>query len=178
MPLGELMSDPQGEFVLPPSRYLAHLLFQFNERRQARLDEALQGIGLNGSKWRVLYGVYRLDGCTMSELARITGIDRTTLTRAVDRLVEDGLIIRSGSPADRRQVILALTPVGVATFQAAQGIHVKTFETALEGLSDADQRVLCRAVMTMLGNVVGDPALTDDILNLNVGAREASKAEV
>jgi DNA-binding MarR family transcriptional regulator len=177
MPLGKLMSDPQGEFVLPPSRYLAHLLFQVMERRQARLDEALMGVGLNGSKWRVLYGVYRLDGCTMSELARITGIDRTTLTRSVDRLVEEGLIVRSGSPADRRQVILTLTKAGVSTFEAAQRIHIATADSMLDGISEEQQRELCRRLMVMLANVVGDAALTEDILNLNVGQREEAPEE-
>ncbi len=173
MALGQLHPDPEGEFMLPPARYLVHLLFQIFQRRLTLLDEALDVIGLNGSKWRVLYGVWRLDGCTMSELARITGIDRTTLTRAVDRLVEEGMIERAGSPTDRRQVCLTATASGVEAYHRAQAVQVGTAQHLLAGIEVADQRAVCRLLERMLVNTVKDPVLARDIMELKISAREA-----
>ncbi len=177
MALGDLKGDPAGEFPIPADRYLVHLIYQLVIRRQVILEEALEAIDLNGSKWRVLYAVWRLVGCTMSELARITGIDRTTLTRAVDRLVEDGLVARSGSPTDRRQVILTLTLEGVDAFHRAQEVQAGTTQPLTDGISEAEVRALCRVVMTMIGNTLGDPDLTRDVLELNIGARDAAISE-
>jgi DNA-binding MarR family transcriptional regulator len=176
MALENLRADPAGEFALAPPRYLAHLLFQLVQRRQALLDEALEKIGLNGNRWRVLYAVWGLGGCTMSEVSRITGVDRTTLTRAVDRLVEEALILRSGSPHDRRQVILTLTPLGMEAYEKAQAIQSATTEVMVAGIAEADQRRACRLLEVMLVNTLGDPALVRDIVELRISARDPETA--
>ncbi len=55
--------------------------------------------------WRALAVVRRIDDCTMKALARYSSIDRTTLTRTVDQLVEQGKSKRCVH-RDRQQVNL------------------------------------------------------------------------
>ncbi len=43
--------DPQGEFPLDLTTYLFHLFVVIARHRDARLDEALEPLGLNGF-WR------------------------------------------------------------------------------------------------------------------------------
>ncbi|HEY7106098.1 MAG TPA: MarR family transcriptional regulator [Acidimicrobiia bacterium] len=45
-------------------------------------------------------------------LAEVLGVHTSTLTRLCDRLVAKGMITRNESPANRREVVLALTPRG------------------------------------------------------------------
>src|SRR5690348_7813623 len=54
----------------------------------------------------------RLEGTprTPGELAEIEKVSAPSMTRTVAGLVERGLIQRTADPADRRQVILSLTP--------------------------------------------------------------------
>ena len=53
------------------------------------------------------------DGCRMSELADALRVDASTATRAVDRLVADGLAARGVASDDRRAVVVSLTAEGV-----------------------------------------------------------------
>ncbi len=51
-------------------------------------------------------------GVTTSLHADALGISRPAVTRSVDRLVEAGLVTRTGDPDDRRKVKVTATTVG------------------------------------------------------------------
>src|SRR5258706_2340139 len=114
--------DPDGEFPLEPQEYLFYLLFQAARQRDAYCDRELTPIGLNMAQWRSLAIIRRIEGCTMSLLARYSTIDRTTLTRSVDQLIARGLVERWTPERDRRQVNLALTVQGEAVFERAAAV--------------------------------------------------------
>ena len=62
-----------------------------------------------------------VDGpCTVSRLGAAAGSRPTTLTSVLDRLERRGHITRGHPPADRRAVLVGLTPSGAA---AAATIH-------------------------------------------------------
>src|SRR5690349_3236139 len=107
--------DPDGEFPLGAPEYFFYLLFQAQRQRDLSLDRALSPVGLNLAQWRTLAIVRRIDVCSMTLLARYSTVDRTTLTRAVDQLVDRGLVARWTPDHDRRQVNLRLTDEGEAT---------------------------------------------------------------
>ena len=50
--------------------------------------------GLDYSRWRVLAVLQEHPGATMGELADLTSVDRTTLTRTLGLMEEAGLIVR------------------------------------------------------------------------------------
>ena len=51
---------------------------------------------------------------TMNELSRLQNVSVSTMTRAIDVLVRDGIVERAASPGDRRKVCIRLTePKGV-----------------------------------------------------------------
>jgi DNA-binding MarR family transcriptional regulator len=52
-------------------------------------------------------------GVRVGELAERIGIDETTATRLVDRLEAAGVAERRSSAADRRVIVVGLTPAGV-----------------------------------------------------------------
>ena len=55
------------------------------------------------------------DGMSVKELSARLGLDKSTLSRTVESLVEDGLAERSTSPEDRRSIIIRLTAKGRAS---------------------------------------------------------------
>ena len=110
-------ADPQGEFPRELTSYLFHLFAVVSRHREARLETELKPIGLNLSRHRALSVISTLQPCTMSELADFSAVDRTTLTRTVDQLVDSGLVERTTPREDRRQVLLTLTEQGRTTCQ-------------------------------------------------------------
>ena len=60
----------------------------------------------------------------MQELAAAVVLSKSGLTRLVDRLERDGLVIRTSCPSDRRGTFAAITPAGRAALLAARPVHL------------------------------------------------------
>lgn len=73
----------------------------------ARLEQE----GVSVPQWVVLRTLYDSTGVTLNEAAQRVGVDKSTLSRAVEKLVQKGLANRTDG-RDRRSVDLTLTPVG------------------------------------------------------------------
>lgn len=156
--------DDRGEFPIDVPEYFFYLLFQAVRHRDLTFDSALAPVGLTLHRWRTLSIIRRLEACTMSELARYSTIDRTTLTRAVDHLVSEGLVKRHTPAKDRRQVSLALTPQGEEVYVSAVDLLMNFNRKALEGVSDATRRELSRALQKVIRNILADEDWANDIV--------------
>lgn len=76
---------------------------------------------------------------TPTALAAATGVVPTTLTSRLDRLEARGFVTRPHDPADRRRLLVELTPAGHAAWEnAMSGLDVGEKELLAE-LSPAEQ---------------------------------------
>ena len=148
-----------------PEEWFFYLLFQTVRRRDQAFAGSLEALGLSLPKWRTMSVISRLSGCTMNELAEFTTIDRTTLTRTADQLIEAGLVARGGHPSDRRIVRLEMTAQGLAAFELALAEMRRFNQAALEAVSAADQDHLRNTLQAVLANITGSgdraAAITD-----------------
>ena len=149
--------DPTGEFPLDLTSYVFHLFAVVARHREVRLEAELKSDGLNLSRHRALSVILAIEPCTMSELAEYSAVDRTTLTRTVDQLVDAGLVERATPREDRRQVVLTLTDEGRRICKRSLRAVFHVNRELLSTVAEADQRVAARALEAMLGRLVGDP---------------------
>jgi DNA-binding MarR family transcriptional regulator len=87
-----------------------------------------------------LVGVLRDRTPTMNELAKLLGLDKSSVSGLIDRAERRGLVERVPSTADRRAVTVALTTVG-RTLVAEVARRFDAEMTDLVTGLDADQRV-------------------------------------
>ena len=73
--------------------------------------ERLAGQDISVAQWVVLRALYDNSGVTLNEAAAQVGVDKSSLSRMVERLVQRKLVDRAEGD-DRRSVGLALTPAG------------------------------------------------------------------
>lgn len=81
----------------------------------------------------------------IGELARIEQVRAPTMTRLVDRLQRDGLVVRERDPEDRRHVRVRATPRGVRLMHAGRERRVRALEKEVAKLSAGDLETLERA---------------------------------
>ncbi len=145
--------------------YLFYLITQVQNRRVRNFAPALEALDLSIAHWRTLSTINRLDGCLMSELSEFTTVDRTTLTRTVDQLVDSALVERRTSAEDRRLVRVELTDNGRAVFAKAVEALREQHATALKTLAREDVQTLRRVLQRMLRNLISDDDLFAQVLH-------------
>lgn len=84
-----------------------------------------------------------------SSLLRASG----TMTNRIDRLEQAGLVQRLQDPHDRRGTLVALTPKGRETIDAAVDAHVAMEEGMVASLSEGDRATLVGLLKTFLGGL-------------------------
>jgi DNA-binding MarR family transcriptional regulator len=120
---------------------------------QAMLDDFTRGLtpnGATGAQWTVLNALYYGHAQSPAELASHIGIDRSAITRLVDRLEAKGLVVRQQDPTDRRGLTLALTPTGQDLVPTLQKVAQATRAKFVLALSPDEVQQLHTIVQKML----------------------------
>ncbi len=125
---------------------------------RAYFEDALAEAGASLATWVVLSGIDRGRWDNQRGLARDLRIEGATLTRHLDRMEREGLIVRTRDARDRRQVRAELTPRGRELHDRLTAIAAKTGRRVCDGLSDREQATLRRLLDRIRDNVGGDDA--------------------
>jgi DNA-binding MarR family transcriptional regulator len=142
----------------------SHVFFWLTQvigARDRRLNQALKGFGLRVPEWRALAALHSRRDCTMSELAELASIDRTTLTRTVDRMQEAGWLARLSDGADMRVTRLSPTAAGERLFARVWPTVAQLNDAALAGLSAAAVDRLRATLAQMKSNLDEEPAAAE-----------------
>lgn len=153
-----------SDFLAETPERLFYLIYQVHRRREARIEQDLKGVGLPMGVWRVLLAVQRMEPCTMNELARYTTLERSNLTRTLDQMEDQALVTRTTPPHDRRQVLVALTPDGRASYERGLAAVRAWNRNALDRLPEDRVDVLIAALGEVLVATMDDEALARDII--------------
>ncbi len=126
--------------------------------RDRQLTHALKGFALRVPEWRALATIHARERCTMSELADFTTIDRTTLTRTVDRMEDAGWVARRPDESDMRVVRLALTAAGERLFTRIWPTVARLNDAAVSGIPAGTVEKLRATLARMKSNLEEQPA--------------------
>ena len=76
------------------------------------LNNRMSSFGVSAGQWPLLLQLWEQDGLSQKNLSRKVGIEEATTTNTIKRMERDGLIHRSRSSKDRREIIVYLTQKG------------------------------------------------------------------
>ena len=93
-------------------------------------EKAMRGSGVRGTQFTLLATLVQTGPIPTTRLAEFQGLERTTLTRNLSRLVRDGFVqIQEGE--DRRVRKVAITPAGEEAARRAFPFWKKAQDAAL-----------------------------------------------
>ncbi len=127
--------------------YRFSILSTLNVRCIAHLYNKKFGLTLAG--WRILSIIGRYEPIFPGVAAQLSTMDADKVTRAVDRLVDIGYVIRNTDAADRRRVILCLTSRGRAVYEEVEEVSQEMDARWRSVLTPEENRVFS-AVMDKL----------------------------
>lgn len=116
---------------------------------------------LSNQSFEVLIRLARTPGSElrMSELAAQSSLTPSGLTRAVDRLQQQGLVARRTCPEDRRGAFAGLTPTGQALMDRAIPDHIEHVNEVLADLfSPEEEETLSSLLRRLRDHLYDSPA--------------------
>ncbi len=128
-------------------RYFGFLVSDVARLLRTEFDRRVRDFGLTRSQWLALTRIYRQPGCTQSELAETMEMEKGSAGRLIDRLEDNGFVVREPDPADRRVKRIHLTPEAEAIERTMRRI---ARQTILEALSDLDEAERDKAVELLI----------------------------
>jgi len=115
-----------------------HLLHRVNQCAAEMCLREIPG-GLTPRQYTVLLTLAGEDGLSHAQLIKRTGIDRSTMSEIVQRLVDKGLLHRHRTRARGRSYALSLTEFGRLALGATQPVMQRIDQKILEMLSPSSR---------------------------------------
>ena len=115
--------------------------------------DALHATRLTIGTWRVLAATANHEGVRQVDLARLTSIEVSTVSRLVTRLVQLKLVRRSRSAKSNREVVVRLTPKGKRLFARLAPVATKLQNTATRGVTKIELTIAKRVLSRMHENL-------------------------
>jgi DNA-binding MarR family transcriptional regulator len=126
---------------------VALMLMVAGRRLASGIGAVLKEHGLTMPQWSVLtiLQLAPAEHIPLGRIAHALEVHGTTITNAVDRLADRGLVERAIDPADRRSIRAYITPAGA---EQAESIMRRLADDrfGLAGLSGTDLRTLSRVL--------------------------------
>jgi DNA-binding MarR family transcriptional regulator len=127
--------------------------FRTVRRARGRANARPPRDGLSLAQYQLLGALEGGEGLSVRALAEAAGVAAPTATRMLDGLQRDGFVTRTPSPADRRCVVVELTPAGRKALARTHAQVVDARARISASLSDAE-REQAAALLRRLAVVV------------------------
>lgn len=134
--------------------YLPYLVNRVGAALVARFtDETLARHGLTIDMWRLLAALANRGGTRQIDLAGMTSIERSTVSRVVTKLVQQGLVTRIRSRTSNREVVVRLSAKGQALVRSLVPVALDLERIASAGVSSRDMTVAKRMLRRVYANL-------------------------
>ena len=127
-------------------QYLPYLINRAGMRLAANFGRDIAGTGIALQEWRVLAALAHAGEQRLSDLAALTSIELSTLSRLVARMARDGLLRRVRANGDRRERRVALSVAGRRKMRAILPVARRYEQIALAGL-DTDEALRLKRLL-------------------------------
>ena len=136
------------------TRYLPYLVNRTGVRIATAFGDVLRAHAVTLPMWRVLAALDHADGQRISDLAALTSIDVSTLSRILDAMQEKGLVERRrGNGGDARVVTVHETDAGHALTRKIIPFARHYEDVALRGFTPAEAEALKAMLVRVYSNI-------------------------
>lgn len=92
--------------------------------------------GITISQCHALVEVGRTEEVSLNDLSELLGLDKSTMSRTINNLVDSGLVQRELHPEDRRYITIKLTKEGEKTYNNIEDSMDKYYKNIFEAIPE------------------------------------------
>ena len=140
--------DPADSYRL--EEQVGYWLRRAYQRHMAIFAGIMSDLDLTSMQFAALVKLHELKAVSQTELGRLTGMDRATISGVVARLKRRELVHYRPDPLDKRSRIIVLTPAGEVLLADAMQRISQVTEQTLEPIGAAERESL-RVILQKMG---------------------------
>ena len=129
------------------------LIARAGMRMGQAFSKQLKAFELNLAEWRICASLHNTPHQRLSELARNTAAEPSTLSRTVDSLMQRKILVRDRAGEDARALALSLTPDGIALTERIIPLAHLYERVAVAGISRQQVESLKGMLRTLYDNM-------------------------
>jgi len=149
------MSESPDELPLSPALSFLQRIWELNHALERLSNQMERRLGITAPQRFIVRCVGKYPGMTAGQLAAMLHLDRGSVSAALRRLEQQGLLKRRRDPRDGRRVTLGLTPKGNSLAVPRSGTVESAVVHLLESSSKAEIEAT-RSVLRRLSAAIGD----------------------
>ena len=101
----------------------------------------LGGLEITPEQWTILLSLWEKDGITQQDLCNATFKDKPSMTRLIDNMEKQHLVVRISDKRDKRTNLVYLTKTGRELESQSFKIAISTLREALQGISIEELKI-------------------------------------
>jgi DNA-binding MarR family transcriptional regulator len=149
-------SDAPGALADQVTAVEAAITDVFRLAASRRLHQARQersGVKLSRTGWEFLRRVDDLGPIRVSQLAELLDLSLPVTSRALQRLEDEGLVVRQSDPADGRATRFVATAQGAQARARIQDAMHHELDAVLAGWPESDRRMLAELLPRLVADM-------------------------
>jgi MarR family transcriptional regulator, organic hydroperoxide resistance regulator len=142
-------SSPNFRLENSPFYLMAHVDYKYHED----MDKVLHKHGVSKPIYRVMTVLRERQPASIGTIAEAALTKRSTVSRIIDRMIEQDLVTTEPNPEDNRITEVTLTSAGQQRLRKLTPIVGRQFARAMEGMSDREINSLLRTLHKISHNL-------------------------
>lgn len=148
-----MSNDPTSVRALGLENFPPYLMNRIMGRYNSALRAEMVSLGLTTPKVRTLAVLSVHDGILIRELAVYAVVEQSTLSRALDGLEKDGLIVRKANQDDGRAFHVFLTQAGHEANDSLWPHMSSASDAMFKGITQDEREAFVATLQKMLRNI-------------------------
>lgn len=147
-----LVGDLQVNEMFNLDDCLAFITSQSAKIFAESMEQKFRPYNITRTQWIAMYYIATSESITQRELADKMAVKGPTVVRLLQKLEQDGLLVRSGIDTDKRVKQLVLTEKGTRLYRSLLPVAEKFKNDTIAGISEENLQILKDALDTMVKN--------------------------
>ena len=106
--------------------------------------------GTTVSQCHAIVEIGRAKEISLNELAELLTLDKSTMSRTINKLVDSGLAIRELHPDDRRYVAIRLTYEGIKIFNSIEGTMEQYYQSIFSSIPEEKREQVLESLQLII----------------------------
>lgn len=132
---------------------LAPLMAEFGKAYTRKIYEEMGRAGTTPARARLLMTLQCQGSSKMSDLSGHLSVTPRNVTKLVDGLEAEGLVVREPHPHDRRATLIRITPAGMLVCKESAMANHAAVTALYEHLTPADRQQLARLLKKLIAGL-------------------------